>query len=91
MDMEERISRLEQDNRRWKQMTLLFAILPLAIVILMGAGREEIVDVLTVRELILKDEGGKVRGRIAAKKDGGIIQALQALTPENLRLAKTTS
>jgi hypothetical protein len=44
MDLEERISRLERDNRRWKQMTLLFAILPLAMVILMGAGREEKIE-----------------------------------------------
>jgi hypothetical protein len=26
MDFEERISHLERDNRRWKQMTLLLAI-----------------------------------------------------------------
>jgi hypothetical protein len=72
MNFEERISRLERDNRRWKQMTLLLTILPLAMAILMGAGREEKIDVLTVRELIFKDQAGAVRGRIAADK--GIAQ-----------------
>jgi hypothetical protein len=74
MDFEERISRLERDNRGWKRMTLLLALLPLGMLTLVGAAREEIIDVLTVRKLVFKDESGAVRGRISAKKNGGVIQ-----------------
>jgi hypothetical protein len=49
MTMEERISRLERDNRRWKRMTLLLVFLPLGMLTLMGAGREESIDVLKLR------------------------------------------
>jgi|Tabmets5t2r1_1033131.scaffolds.fasta_scaffold669281_1 hypothetical protein len=41
MDLEERLSRLEQSNRRLKQIICLLILLPFAILPLMGAGREE--------------------------------------------------
>ena len=86
MNLEERISRLERNNRRWKRTTLLLALLPVGMLTLMGAGREEKVDVLTVRELIFKDETGTVRGRIAAEK--GIAQQFFASNgKERYRLA----
>jgi hypothetical protein len=66
MDFEERLSRLEQSNRRLKQLICLLALIPFGIFPLMGAGREEKIDVLTVRELIFKDDKGTVRGRIVA-------------------------
>ena len=78
MTLEERIARLERDNRWWKRLTLLLALLPLGMLTLIGAGREETMDVLTVRELVIKDESGKVRSRIVAKKDGGIMQQFLA-------------
>jgi hypothetical protein len=69
MDLEERISRLERDNRRLKRLLCALILLPLGVLPLIGAGREEKTDVLTVRELIIKDENDTMRGRIVAHQD----------------------
>jgi hypothetical protein len=72
MNLEERMARLEQDNRRWKRMAPIFALIPTGILLLMGANPQDTMKTLTVNEIIFKDESGTVRGRIAADK--GIAQ-----------------
>jgi hypothetical protein len=52
MNLEERVSRLERDNRFWKRTTLLAALVPLGVLSLMGASPQETIKTLTVREII---------------------------------------
>jgi hypothetical protein len=86
MNLEERMARLEQDNRRWKRLTLLLTFIPFGMLPLMGANPQETLKTLTVREIIFKDETGAMRGRITADK--GIAQQFFASNgKERYRLA----
>jgi hypothetical protein len=86
MNLKERMARLEQENRRWKRMTPLFALIPTGMLLLMGANPQETMKTLTVSEIIFKDETGAIRGRITAEK--GIAQQFFASNgKERYRLA----
>jgi len=86
MNLEERMARLEQDNRRWKRLALLSPIILFGMLTLMGANPQETMKTLTVREIIFKDETGTMRGRITADK--GIAQQFYASNgKERYRLA----
>ena len=72
MNLEERVNRLERQNRRLK-MAGLIALLALLSVVLMGQA-ETVPDVIKAKNFVLLDDKGTVRGGMGVTSHGSLIQ-----------------
>ena len=66
-----RVEKLEAQNRRWKLMSVVIALVGISLVVV-GAGRSETADSPVIRartveaqDFVLKDEQGRIRARLS--------------------------
>jgi hypothetical protein len=68
--LEERLHRLEQENRRWKY-TAASAFMVIAALVVMGqAASRRVPDVVEAEKFILRDISGGIRGALHITPEG---------------------
>ena len=71
-----RLARLERENRRWRRATGAAVFVGLALAIGVGARDGGPGDTLDVKKIILRGDGGVIRGELGVRDDGVVAIAL---------------